>query len=168
MKNKQAFTLIELLVVVLIIGILAAVALPQYKNAVEKAHATEAITQVRALANAEKAYHLANGTYTDSFEELAIDFSGTSATNEPVMQQKYWHLKLSEVKTLHIISARRMGTGFELNNGRWYVGYDLTTDKMYCVAYSYDAKATKICKAFGPGQDCPAWGANNAVCYPIQ
>ena len=163
--NNKAFTLIELLVVVLIIGILAAVALPQYKNAVEKAHATEAITQVRALADVEKAYYLANGEYTDSFEELSVDFPGTSAGTN-VINQKYWDLKLTDIKATNTLSARRKGTGIKLRNGRWYIVYDLSTDKLYCGAYPDDVKSTKICKSFGPGQDCPAWG-NETVCYPI-
>ena len=73
MKNKQAFTLIELLVVVLIIGILAAVALPQYNKAVWKSRATQLITAVKSIQQGKQVYYLANGQLPTSFDELAID-----------------------------------------------------------------------------------------------
>lgn len=73
-RKKRAFTLIELLVVVLIIGILAAVAVPQYNKAMEKSRFVQALTVVKALGNAQEMYYLENGFYATQIEQLNVDF----------------------------------------------------------------------------------------------
>ena len=62
-KGCSGFTLIELLVVVLIIGLLATVALPQYNKAVRKAHGTEALATLDTVEKALTNYYLSNDTY---------------------------------------------------------------------------------------------------------
>ena len=76
--NVKAFTLIELLVVVLIIGILAAIALPQYRKAVDKAKLQEALIQGRALLEAEQLYVTANDTITNDLDDLDISMPASS------------------------------------------------------------------------------------------
>ena len=69
---RSGFTLIELLVVVLIIGILAAVALPQYKKAVEKSRAAEAWSVLKTLNEAREAYTLEHQTKPTSLADMDI------------------------------------------------------------------------------------------------
>ncbi len=89
MKNKQAFTLIELLVVVLIIGILAAVALPQYQNAVLKSRYATLKNLTYSIAQAQELYYLANGKYATDFEELSIEMPSGKKDTSTAVDYKY-------------------------------------------------------------------------------
>ena len=79
--NKKGFTLLELLVVVLIIGILASIALPQYKMAVTKAKVASILPLMRRFKDAMEEYKLQHGSYDDE-EGLSPD-AATLGANWP-------------------------------------------------------------------------------------
>ena len=103
------FTLIELLVVVLIIGILAAIALPQYRKAVEKSKIASGMTIARSVGNAAMSYQMANGAYPTDITELDVKFETT-----PVSQ--YWN-----VGCAYGIGAWAVGEDWVVSLGQSYI-----------------------------------------------
>ena len=82
-NNRKGFTLIELLVVVLIIGILASIAIPQYFKVVEKARVAEAMSMISSVKSAEERFLARGGSYTADFTQLDISSANMTATAIP-------------------------------------------------------------------------------------
>lgn len=74
-RTQNGFTLIELQVVVLIVGILAAVAVPQYNKVIWKSRAAHLESILSSLVHASDVYHLQTGEYAGYFDQLDIDFN---------------------------------------------------------------------------------------------
>ncbi len=73
MSKKFGFTLIELLTVVLILGVLTAVALPQYRKVIQRAEATNALASLKTIFESAKRYKAANSSWPTSLRDLDVD-----------------------------------------------------------------------------------------------
>ena len=83
MKMRKGFTLIELLIVVVIIGILAAIAIPKFANTKSKAYRTAMISDLRNMVTAEEAFFSDSSYYSTSI--TAINFSQSTGVGTPAI-----------------------------------------------------------------------------------
>jgi len=91
-RSSQGYTLIELLVVVLIVGILASIAIPQYFKVVEKSRIAEAMSLVSSIKSSEERYMANGGLYTANFNLLDIWYTNIS---ESAIVLKYFSASLN-------------------------------------------------------------------------
>ena len=99
--NRKGFTLIELLIVVVIIGILAAIAIPQFANTKEKAYIASMKSDLRNLVTAEEAYFADSGQYSATLGVGGVDLNVTSGNNNPTIAVTAdgWTASISNVNT---------------------------------------------------------------------
>lgn len=151
---NKGFTLVELLVVVLIIGILSAVALPQYQKVVEKSRMTEALILVKKIVEAQKIFYMSNGRYA-SFEEMeTLDLQFPKSSTIAYSGQHRYRTKdfaytCQGTGATEIAVAQRVNGNGELGTEYYFSVKSDNMDKVLCYAYPTANKiSAALCQEF--------------------
>jgi type IV pilus assembly protein PilA len=107
--RRRGFTLIELLIVVVIIGVLAAIAIPKFQNTKGKANAAALRSDLRNLATAEEAYYYEHGSYSSSIAALNVNLTNGVVVTFGVANAAGWSAKVTHPLAYPIECAMFMG-----------------------------------------------------------
>jgi type II secretion system protein G len=110
MRLRRGFTLIELLIVVVIIGVLAAIAIPKFQSTKGKANAATLKSDLRNLATAQEAYFYENLTYTSSTSALNVQLTSGVTITWGTVSAAGWAAKVSHPLAYPIECAMFMGS----------------------------------------------------------
>ena len=118
MTRRSGFTLIELLIVVVIIGILAAIAIPKFSSVKQKGYKTQAISDLTSLRTAEETFFTDSNRYAQ-LTELASKFSSTSGVGIPsvVPSTSYWSATLTHPQIPGMTCGISVATANPVNPG---------------------------------------------------
>ena len=121
-NNKKGFTLIELLVVVLILGILAAMAMPQYFKAVERSRMSEAVSLLNSIAGAQQRKYLQIGKYIEKYDGLDVAPAGATGSSYTTSDNGFTITLSGDGYTEGVAKATRSSS----NGGTLNYNYNLT------------------------------------------
>ena len=157
--NKKAFTLVELLVVVLIIGILAAIAVPQYQKAVLKADLHRGIPLVESLYQAQQSYALTHGDFATDIDDLDLTIpKDESCDKTQTASSSYYYCDFGAIgmwdkfTNIQFQNKNMNSTIAYLHAFKDYVrnGNILYhADKKYCFALPNNKAAIAVCESLG-------------------